>query len=644
MPGLYLTQVPASDNAFSVHGQKPPSLDTKYLILVDDGKVGYTGRKRFLAPFPGHSGVQTLLVFAALTVAWNTTRQGVCMADGDTLRPHHASDTGQGRFSFRWPCWPQGRGGFSPFVLALLAIILYGGYFWSIRRVVVGPDEVLVVLKKYGSRSLPGDQIIIPGPPDTRDTAAYSAWEKTYKDVNGILETVYPPGTYFKFSPFDYDREVINITKTADIPIGKVGVVVKKFGQKLPPGQVLADASKDQRGPLPITLQPGRHYRYANPHAYEIKHIAPLSIDPGHRGVVTRMAGTPARQPNQYLVEDGEQGVQRQTEPEGFRYVNPFAKRVTPISILSHRFEMTGAEAIQFPSSDSFEIRLEGFVEWSIVPELLPETYVKYSEGAELIPLLERTIILPYARSLCRLVGSQYNARDFISGDTKLKFQQEFERRLRIAGASQGVEIRQALVRDIIPPEAIKDPINEREIAKERILQYEQQIKYAQTEAERVKQEELVKQNTAIGQTQKQVVTIVKQAQQEYEVALTQTQQRLAVARLQKEAALQQAEAVVARGQAEANVILLKRQAEAEPLQQQVAAFGNGETYARYFFYQRVAPAMKSILTNTDGPFAELFKQFMPPGPLGSMASEPSPKASWSQPQDASVVAPARSK
>ena len=534
---------------------------------------------------------------------------------------------GGGRWQSLWLQWRPGTIGPALVVLVLGIALLYSGYFWFVRRVVVGPDEVLVLLKKYGSRSLEGDQIIIPRPPEPPNSAAYAAWDKAHKDVNGILEEVYPPGTYFKFDPFDYWRQVIHIKRTADIPMGKVGVVVKKFGQPLPPGQVLADESKDQRGPLSRTLEPGRHYRYANPYAYEIKHVDPLTIDPGHRGVVTVMAGAPARTPNQYLVADGEQGVQRQTEPEGFRYFNPFAQRVTPISILSHRFEMSGAEAIQFPSSDSFDIRLEGFVEWAIMPDQLPETYVKYSEGAELIPLLEHTIILPYARSFCRLVGSQYSARDFISGYTKIKFQQEFEHRLRAAGATQGVEIRQALVRDIIPPEAIKAPINEREIAKERILQYEQQIKYAQTEAERVKQEELVKQHAATGATQKQVVTIVKQAQQESEVALTQARQQLAVARLRLEAAQQQAEALVARGQAEANVILLKKQAEAEPLKQQVAAFGGGDAYARYFFYQRLAPAIKSILSNTEGPFADLFKQFATPLPAGTAPEERPQKA-----------------
>ena len=142
-----------------------------------------------------------------------------------------------------------------------------------------------------------------------------------------------------------------------------------------------------------------------------------------------------------------------------------------------------------------------------------------------------------------------------------------------------------------------------------KFLQYEQQIKYAQTEAERVKQEETVKQNTAIGEANKTVVTIEKQAQQEYEVALTQARQKLAVAKLRLEAARQQAEATVARGQAEAAILLLQKQAEAAPLRQQIAAFGGGDAYARYLFYQRIAPSIKSILSNIEGPFADLFKQ-----------------------------------
>jgi hypothetical protein len=79
--------------------------------------------------------------------------------------------------------------------LVLALSVLYGLYFWAVRRVAVGPGQVLVLLKKDGSRSLPADQIIIPRPPDrATDAAGYEAWEKQYGDCNGILEQVYPTG------------------------------------------------------------------------------------------------------------------------------------------------------------------------------------------------------------------------------------------------------------------------------------------------------------------------------------------------------------------------------------------------------------------------------------------------------------------
>ena len=62
--------------------------------------------------------------------------------------------------------------------------------------------------------------------------------------------------------------------------------------------------------------------------------------------------------------------------------------------------------AIRFPSSDGFDIKLEGFVEWSVDPEKLPLTYSQYAEGHELLPFLEAKVILPYGRSFCRLAGS----------------------------------------------------------------------------------------------------------------------------------------------------------------------------------------------------------------------------------------------
>ncbi len=500
-------------------------------------------------------------------------------------------------------------------ILGLLGLlVIYGAYFWLIRRVVVGPDEVMILIKKDGSRSLSGDQIIIPRAPDPQtNAAAYDAWEKQYGDCNGILEEVYLPGTYFSFSPVDYER-IIQPIGSADVPGNQVGVVVRKFGNPLPDGQVIADESLNQRGPLATLLSPGKYYQYANPYAYDIKLVDPVQIDPGNRGVVTLMAGKTPAHPNEMLVADGERGVQAATEPEGFVYVNPFQKRVQPITVQSQRFEMSAKEGeIRFPSSDSFDIKLDGFVEWSIDPKRLPLTYVQYSEGGGLVEFLEDKVILPYARSFCRLVGSQYKARDFISGDTKLKFQQEFETRLRDACAKQGIIVLQALVRDIVPPEEIKSLINEREIAKEQINSLQQQIQVAKSQADLATQTEMGTQNTAIGQANTEVVTINKKAEQERDVAITEAQQDLAVMKLHLEASQKEADAQTARGQAEASVILLQRQAEAQPLQEQVSAFGDGQAFAQYYFYQKIAPSIKTILTNTDGPFADIFKQFNAP-------------------------------
>jgi len=457
--------------------------------------------------------------------------------------------------------------------------------------------------------------VIIPRAPDrSKEPERYAEWERRYGDVNGIHEEVWPEGVYFGFSPFDYERWVVPVSRAnAAVPNKKVGVVIRKFGRNLPAGQVMADASKGERGPLPQLLYPGRYNEYANPFAYEIKLFDPVVMEPGQEGVVTLMAARPAKDPNQYLVSDGEQGTQPRTEPPGFRYVNLYEKRITPIDVRSQKFEMVGSEAITFPSSDSFTIRMQGFVEWRVMPERLPLIYVQYAEGGSLIPYLDEKVILPYARSFCRLVGSQYAARDFITGDTKLKFQQEFESKLKEACAKQGIEVRQALVRDIEPPQAIKDPINDREIAKEQIKQYEQQILVAHTQAELTTQEQMADQNKAIGDANRQVVTVVKRAEQERDVAVTKANQELAVAKLRLEAAQKEADALLARGKAEAAVVLLNKEAEAKPLAQQVQAFGDGNAYAQYFFYQKVAGSVKSVMTNTDGPFGEVFKQFAQP-------------------------------
>ncbi|HRX87721.1 MAG TPA: hypothetical protein P5572_22060, partial [Phycisphaerae bacterium] len=70
----------------------------------------------------------------------------------------------------------------------------------------------------------------------------------------------------------------------------------------------------------------------------------------------------------------------------------------------------------------------------------------------------------------------------------------------------------------------------------------------------------------------------------------------------------------------------LDYQARAEPLGSAVAAFADGMTYAQHFYLQKLAPAIETVLSNTDGPFAEIFSSFEGGGggmqPAGTTASK----------------------
>ncbi len=65
-------------------------------------------------------------------------------------------------------------------------------------------------------------------------------------------------------------------------------------------------------------------------------------------------------------------------------------------------------------------------------------------------------------------------------------------------------------------------------------------------------------------------------------------------------AAKDEAEAILARAAAKAAVIGFENEADAAGWKTAVEALGNdGEAYARYVLYQKLAPGYRSIMTNT---------------------------------------------
>jgi len=339
--------------------------------------------------------------------------------------------------------------------------------------------------------------------------------------------------------------------------------------------------------------------------AYDVLRFPAAQIPEGHVGVVTLLSGDDPKTKNTYTVLPGEKGVQRQTLPPGLYYVNPFLKRIETVDVRSHKYDMLDENAIQFPSGDSFTITIEGTIEWALRPDRVAEVTVAYGDEEDIL----KKIILPNARSISRIQGSKLTAREFISGRTRTAFQEKLLRELKRDCWNQGVDIKAALVRDIKTSIEIASLISQREQADQEMERSTNQMEEAKSEALLVEQQELQRQNMAVGDAKRQVVTVTMDAEQRKVVSVTKANRELQVAKLNLEAAEKQAAAIVSRGQAEANVVLFQYQARAEPLARAVKAFGGGTTYAQQFFLRRVAPSIQSILSNTDGPFSEIFKE-----------------------------------
>lgn len=504
-------------------------------------------------------------------------------------------------------------------VFGLVVVLLGTGYWWFIQRVEVPAGEVLILLRKVGdslpmdvnyakpakgtvtstapsSETMAAEQVVLF--PDLLKKLGEPANSTRYK---GIMFEPLPEGRYF-FDPFFWDRVRV---PAVVIKQDEIGILVRKFGRNLPPGQIVATV-EDERGPVSEVLKPGRYN--INPFAYDVLRVKPVVIPPGHVGVQTLYAGREPNNPNDYITVEGERGVQPTVLPPGMYYNNPYLRRIDLIDVRSHTIDMSGEEAIRFPSNDSFEILVDSTVEYAIRQDLAPYVMVAIGEHDD----IRDKIILPYARSLCRIEGSKLLARDFIAGDTRSAFQKRVFEGLREQCYAQGIEIRATLIRRIVPPAEIAGPISDRQLAGQQIKQYENEINLAEAEARLVEQQEMQKQNQAVGQAAREVVSVTKEAEQLKAVALTEAQQRLEVAKLRLKAAAETAAAQVARGRALAEVLLLTYRAEAEPLSQAVQAFGSGDTYAQFIFYQKLAPAVKSVLASTEGPFADVFRALSP--------------------------------
>jgi hypothetical protein len=469
------------------------------------------------------------------------------------------------------------------FIAVALGVLMLGGFVIS-GMIVVENRRCAVLIRKTGD-DLPNGEILATG------------------DQKGIQAETLPEGWYWR-NPYAWDHVIRDQT---EIPPNKVGVQVRTWGKPISENAVIAGPG--ERGIIADVLRPGRYV--VNPYAYRVVLSDAVSIAPGHVGVVTLVSGRDPANPNEFLVEPGERGIQKHTIPPGTYYENPYVKLITAIDIRSHRFDMMAEKIIRFPSLDGFDITMEGTIEWYVDPLRVAEVFVKYVDTRDVITSVTEDVILPNARAYSRISGSKHLARDFIGGITREKFQEEFLSGVKKSCALQGVMIQSALIRQIAPPDAIAKPIKDREIAIRMRDMYEQQKERERQQKLLAMEEKMKDRKTFSTSAEADSSVAVTKATQEKEVAVISAERELAVAQLQLQAAQNQAQSIVATGKAKADVIVFKNAAEAQGLKNAAAAFGDGNTYVRYLMNQKLAPSITYILSNTDGPFAEMIRRVL---------------------------------
>ncbi|MBN2328570.1 MAG: hypothetical protein JXR73_15615 [Candidatus Omnitrophica bacterium] len=469
---------------------------------------------------------------------------------------------------------PLQKGSLSVIIAAVVLAVILGTILYYSLMVNVGPNQGAIVMQYRGVE-----------PPEENGFIAVEPGQM------GIQLQVLREGLHF-VNPVFTRVEIVDVVK---IPENNVGYVVRKFGRDLPPGQVIA--GEGEKGILDVALKPGFYPEYSNDYAYDVVVTPATKVPPGYVGVVTNLSGPLPAKPNQFLSESGERGVQKLALTPGTYFINPYVQKVDLVNIQSRRTDISD---VTFPSYDGFPISLNCSVEWFIPDENASLTFVKFGEETE----VEDKIILPSILNFSRIIGSNQEATNFISGETRQKFGDDLQEALAHAVHSVSVEMKETGVRTILPPEDVLNILKDREIAVQEQQQFLQEITQNAEQLKLQVQKTKAEKEKDIVDKETEMLKELLDRQRAQDVEVLQAQKELDAARVELQAAKNIADASRTLARAEADALLLQYQAEANAQKAAVNAFGQGseaaENYARYMMTQTLAPRIDEIFSGTD--------------------------------------------
>ncbi|TVQ33402.1 MAG: hypothetical protein EA376_02600 [Phycisphaeraceae bacterium] len=278
----------------------------------------------------------------------------------------------------------------------------------------VGANEVGIVVKNVGARSLPEGRII------------------AVDGEKGPQSRILGPGWHPWLWPVVYAVEIHPLIEIRD---DEIGLITARDGLPMPTGHVFApewgegefqrmlDATNfltdggGYRGPQTSVLTPGT-YRI-NPRLFEIERIPVTNIEQATVGVVKSNVGdlppgleeTPER-----LVATGERGIWREPFSEQKLYINTKAYEITHISTAKRvvRYAMhdrRGEEReIRVRSADGFTFPVDVRVEFEIEPRNAPLVVARL--GGDQQPLQE--VLNSAVRAIFRNNAENVQALDYV--------------------------------------------------------------------------------------------------------------------------------------------------------------------------------------------------------------------------------------
>jgi hypothetical protein len=355
------------------------------------------------------------------------------------MSPRNISNGGN-PFLLRGPGRPWPRRLVIVAVVAVVGLLILSSVWFTFYHY-VPPGKMLVVIAKNGKPLAEGQMWAAPG-------------------QKGVQREVFGEGWHW-ITPIAYDVEVKD-----DVVVepGKVGLVTQLGGDKPANGEVLVNSDAEQ-GIRRQVLPPGR-YRI-NPYGYRVESVPAVEVKAGMVGVRRRLLGKDGS--SRFAQKDDEKGILRDVLQPGTYYINPKEYEVIPyeegIGQTSYHYSQDPRSntAIIFQARDGNVISMECTIEWEVSPTHIPDLVAEFGP----LENVERNVIDQQARKISRDRGFNYGAQDFLEGDKREKFQEDFTKELEKVCLKEHVLIRSAFIRNIVIPEAFLKQQRDKQIAVE---------------------------------------------------------------------------------------------------------------------------------------------------------------------------------